>query len=461
MLAQQLADYAKNLRFRALPPEVIHEAKRRVLDSLGCAYGGLTALPCRIAKRLAARAVQKSGATIWGTRHRTIPELAAFANATAVRYLDCNDTYLSKEPAHPSDNIPACLAVAESLQADGRQCLQAIVLAYEIQCRLCDAAALRPRGWDHVTYGAFSTAIATAKLLKLSIKQTVHALNLGGITAGALRQTRVGEVSSWKACAFANASRNGMFAAYAAREGMTGPPAMFEGEKGFMNIIAGSFSLPELGGQIRSSYKILDTYIKPRPVEYHAQSAVEAALAIRQDLMREYGQCPVEGITSITVGSGEVAIEIIGRDPEKWHPATRETADHSLPFCVAAALVDGDLTPLSFSPHKLKNPIQLDLMQKIRVEEVKAFSEQYPQTFTTKIDVHMIGGRNFTAQVDFPSGHPRRPLSDRELEEKLQQFTAGKISRNHTSKLIRLVWELDCMNDVKQLIAALPVLDER
>src|SRR5690606_25383286 len=150
--------------------------------------------------------------------------------------------------------------------------------------------------------------------------------------------------------------------------------------------------------------------------------------------------CPVGDIASITVGSGDVAIEIIGRDPEKWHPATRETADHSLPFCVAAALVGGDITPRSFSPHQLKNPIQLDLMQKIRVEEVKAFSEQYPQTFTTKIDIHMTGGRNFMAQVDYPKGHPRRPLTDCELEEKFQRFAAGKISRNTISKLIRLVW---------------------
>ncbi|MCA9456823.1 MAG: MmgE/PrpD family protein, partial [Nitrospira sp.] len=282
MLAERLAEYAEFLTFRSLPPEVIHEVKRRVLDSLACAYGAIIAPPCRIARRLATQVMVKDGATVWGTRHRTSPDLAAFANGTAVRYLDCNDTYLSREPAHPSDNIPACLAVAESLHVHGRQFIQSIVLAYEVQCRLCDAAALRPRGWDHVTYGAFSTAVATARLLKLSKIQTVHALNLAGITAGALRQTRVGEVSLWKACAFANASRNGIFAGLAAREGMTGPEAMFEGEKGFMKVISGPFSLPEMGGRHGSSYKILDTYIKPHPVEYHAQSAVEAAFAIRE-----------------------------------------------------------------------------------------------------------------------------------------------------------------------------------
>lgn len=461
MLADRLAEYAGSLTFQSLPQEVIHEVKRRVLDSLGCAYGAITAPPCRIARRLATRVVLKEGATVWGTCHRTSPELAAFANGTAVRYLDCNDTYLSKEPAHPSDNIPACLAVAESLHVHGRQLVQAIVLAYEIQCRLCDAAALRPRGWDHVTYGAFSTAVAAGRLLKLSKNQIVHALNLAGITAGALRQTRVGEVSLWKACAFANASRNGIFAGYAAREGMTGPGAMFEGEKGFMKVISGSFSLPDMGGSNGSSYKILDTYIKPHPVEYHAQSAVEAAFAIREQLRAEYGECSVHRINSIIIGSGDVAIEIIGRDQEKWHPKTRETADHSLPFCVAVALADGKISPQSFSRHRLNDTVLLDLMQKVRVEEVKAFSERYPDAMPTKIDITMMDGKSFTAQIDHPRGHPRRPLSDRELELKFQKLTSRNIGRKDMTNVIQTVWKLEHLKDVKTLISVLPVMDKR
>ena len=461
MLAERLAEYAEFLTFRSLPPEVIHEVKRRVLDSLACAYGAIIAPPCRIARRLATQVMVKDGATVWGTRHRTSPDLAAFANGTAVRYLDCNDTYLSREPAHPSDNIPACLAVAESLHVHGRQFIQSIVLAYEVQCRLCDAAALRPRGWDHVTYGAFSTAVATARLLKLSKIQTVHALNLAGITAGALRQTRVGEVSLWKACAFANASRNGIFAGLAAREGMTGPEAMFEGEKGFMKVISGPFSLPEMGGRHGSSYKILDTYIKPHPVEYHAQSAVEAAFAIREQLIAACGEYPAHRIKAIIVGSGDVAIEIIGRDQEKWHPKTRETADHSLPFCVAVALTDGEIAPRSFSPHRLNDTVLLNLMQKIRVEEVKEFSERYPDAMANRIDVTLMDGRTFTAQIDHPKGHPRRPLTDRELELKFQKLSSRKIGRKDITNVIQTVWELDRLKDVNVLVSALPVMDRR
>jgi len=458
MLAERLAEYAKSLRYANLPADVVHEVKRRLVDSMACAYGAITAPPCRIARGLALRVSLKDGATVWGTRHRTTPELAAFANGSLVRYLDFNDTYLSKEPAHPSDNIPACLAIAESLQANGRQLIQAIVLAYEIQCRLCDAAALRPRGWDHVTYGAFSTSIAAAKLLNLSKTKTIHAINLAGITAGALRQTRVGEVSLWKACAFANSSRNGIFASYAAREGMTGPAAMFEGEKGFMKILSGSLTLPELGGENGTSYKILDTYIKPRPLEYHAQSAVEAAFEVRQQIRSAYGAFYLDQIEDIEVGSFDVAIEIIGRDPEKWHPKTRETADHSLPFCVALALTDGKITPQSFSRKRFEDQAMLALMQTVKIKEVKSFTEQYPCAMPTKIVVRMRGGKKFTAQVDHPSGHPRRPLSDHDLEVKFHLLADRKIGEREVTRFMQRIWELERLNDVKMFVAAMPVL---
>ena len=458
MLAERLAEYAKSLRYTNLPSDVVHEVKRRFVDSVACAYGAITAPPCRIARRLALRVLLKDGATVWGTHHRTTPELAAFANGSLVRYLDFNDTYLSKEPAHPSDNIPACLAVAESLQGNGRQLILAIVLAYEIQCRLCDAAALRPRGWDHVTYGAFSVSVATAKLLNLSKGKIIHAMNLAGITAGALRQTRVGEVSFWKACAFANSSRNGIFASYAAREGMTGPIAMFEGEKGFMQIVSGSFTLPELGGENGASYKILGTYIKPRPLEYHAQSAVEAAFDVRQQIRTAYGVFHVDQIENIEIGSFDVAIEIIGRDPEKWHPKTRETADHSLPFCVALALADGKISPQSFTRKRFEDKAMLALMQKVKIEEIKDFTEQYPDAMPTKIVVRMMGGKEFTAQVDHPRGHPRRPLSDRDLEQKFYSLTARKMKRSDATGLLQQVWELEQVKDINTFIRALPIV---
>ena len=148
-LAHQLADYACALRFEDLSKEVVHEVKRRVIDSLGCALGAWNEEPCVIARRVASDFSAKHGSTIIGTDHKAPPDWAAFANGCCIRYFDYNDTYLSKEPAHPSDNISAALAVAESVGASGRELITAIALAYEVQCRFCDAASIRARGWDH------------------------------------------------------------------------------------------------------------------------------------------------------------------------------------------------------------------------------------------------------------------------------------------------------------------------
>src|ERR1700730_8923690 len=232
-LAHQLAKYACELKFEDLSKEVVHEVKRRVIDSLGCALSAWNEEPCVIARNVASEFSANRGSTIIGTSHQTPPDWAAFANGCCIRYFDYNDTYLSKEPAHPSDNISAALAVAESVGATGKEFITAVALAYEVQCRFCDAASIRARGWDHVTYGAFSTALAAAKLMKLDPKRTRHAVNIAGVAGAAMRQARVGELSHWKGVAFANAARLGVFSALLARAGMTGPGPIFEGQMGF------------------------------------------------------------------------------------------------------------------------------------------------------------------------------------------------------------------------------------
>ena len=176
------------------------------------------------------------------------PDWAAFANGVHIRYLDCNDTYLSLEPAHPSDNWAAVMAAGQIAGADGRDWIAAAAVAYEAQCRLCDAASIRARGWDHTTYGSISAALAASKLLGLSHEQTVHALGIAGTTGTALRLTRAGELSMWKGCAFAFAARNGVFAAMLAADGLTGPAPLFEGEMGFFQQVSGPFELHKLGG---------------------------------------------------------------------------------------------------------------------------------------------------------------------------------------------------------------------
>lgn len=462
MLADHLAQYTRALCYDDLPAPVVHEVKRRLLDSLGCAFGAWNAPPCSIARKLAQSANIPTGATLWGTAHKTLPELATFANGAMVRYLDFNDTYLGKEPAHPSDNIPAVIAAGETVHASGTRVIQSIALAYEIQCRLCDAAALRPKGWDHVTYGPISSALGAAKVMKLTEAQARQAINLAAVANIALRQTRVGDLSMWKACAFSNAARNGLFAALLARLGMTGPSPIFEGEKGFMKVVSGSFELPRLGGRpaldgASVPFKILDTYIKHFPVEYHAQTAVEAALALRAKLIEQEGPETIHTLSDVEIGSYAVAIEIIGRDPEKWRPATRETADHSFPYCVAAALMDGRLALPSFNAKRLADPALRKLMRHIRVIPLPDFDGVYPGTMPTRITATTAKGVTYSAHVDLPLGHPARPLSDRQIEEKFRRLASRRLGGTRLNRLIEFVWNLEQVKDIGTLMPLLKV----
>ncbi|MCP9469822.1 MAG: MmgE/PrpD family protein [Nitrospira sp.] len=461
-LAARLARYSRAFRYKSLPSEVVHDVKRRLLDSLACAIGAWQAPPCRIAREVARSVMVPGGATIWGMEDKTSPDLATFANGSLVRYFDFNDTYLSKEPAHPSDNIAAVLATGEAVRASGEQVIAAIALAYEVHCRLCDAAALRPRGWDHVTYGAFSSSLGAAHVMNLSLAQTEQAVNLAGVSNIALRQTRVGAISMWKACAFANAARNGVFAALLARRGMTGPAPIFEGEKGFMPLVSGCFELPLMGGETTSNgdgapFKILDTYIKPAPVEYHAQTAVEAAVAVRSELVAAEGHEALAEIEDIEIGSYDVAIEIIGRDPEKWRPATRETADHSFPYCVAVALLDGKVTLRSFTSKRLSDPAVHELMQKVRVVPVPELAGLYPHAMPTRITVKTNGGKFYCRQVDHPLGHPRRPLSDREIEQKFHRLTVGKMRPSQVERILETVWGLERIAEINDVMPLLRI----
>ena len=439
-IAEYLSSYAYDLQFSDLPKDVIHEAKRRVIDSFGCAIRAFDAEPCRIARKIAQSVNVSEGATILGTSKKTLPDLAAFANGAMIRYLDCNDTYLSKEPAHPSDNIGAALAVAETEGTSGRDLITAIVLAYEVQCRLCDVASLRSRGWDHVTYGAFSTALCSAKLMKLSKKSMQHALGLAGVANVALRQTRVGELSMWKGCAFANAARNGVFAALLAGEGMTGPAPIFEGEKGFMKLVSGQFGLHKFGSD-NVPFKILETCIKHFPVEYHAQSAVEAALDLGRELQKKEGSNFISSIKSLEIQSSGAAIEIIGSGSERWNPQTRETADHSLPYCVAAALMDGTITIDSFSIRSMKDKKLRGLLQNIIVTEDKQFTKNYPEKISNRIIVHTH--RKYVKQVDYPRGHPKNYMTSKELGEKFRSLTTGKLGKAKGEKVLDSLWSLE------------------
>jgi 2-methylcitrate dehydratase len=438
-IARRLAEYASQVTFDSLRPAVVHEVRRRVLDSFGCAYGAYESPVGRIVRRVAERAGVGDGGTLFGSRDRVLPELATFANGAMVRYLDFNDTYLSLEPAHPSDNIPACFAAAEAAGSTGRELVAAIALAYEIQCRLCDAASIRARGWDHVTYGCFSSALAAGRLLGLDVHGLEQAVNLAGVNAAALRQTRVGQLSMWKGCAFANAARNGVFAALLAAEGMTGPEEIFEGPMGFRRQVSGDLDLAI--EEWDSPAMLRDTSIKFWPAEYHSQSAIDAALQLRGEASEPH--LLAGSITSITIHSFDAAVDIIGSEPEKWRPTSRETADHSMPYCVAVALLDGEVTLAQFSEERIAREDVRALMQKIEILRDPALTEQYPVGIPNRIEIATEGDGFYVREVSFPRGHARNPMTDAEVIEKFRSLAALHLPAPAIDTLQRKVWRLE------------------
>lgn len=443
-LADRLAEYATSLRYSDLPRLVVHEVKRRVIDSLAVAAGAMDSHPYRVARTCAERTSGTPSVAMLGGGESSV-EWATFVNGVLIRYLDYNDTYLSLEPAHPSDNLAAVLAVADYAEASGKDAIVAAVIAYEIQCRLCDAASLRKHGIDHVTYGAFSSTAAACRLLGLDARKTAHALGIAGVCNIALRQTRSGELSEWKGCAFANAARNAVFASLLAADGMTGPAPIFEGDLGFMKLITGPFELDELGGD-GTPFMIGRTYIKYWPAEYHSQSAIDAALQLRQEI----GE--IDKIEAIDIHTFDAAVDIIGKDPEKWRPTTRETADHSLPYCVAVALLDGEVTLRQFDEAHLNDPRLQGLVQKVRVHRDAELSKRYPAGIPNRITVTLEDGRQLVEEVEFPRGHAENPMTDEEVAHKFRMLAVPRWGAERAGKILDLCWRLEELAAVRPLV---------
>ena len=451
-IAEELSQYSSSVKYSDIPENIIHESKKRIIDALGCGIGAFKVDPVKFSRRIAEKAKVKDGSTLLGTRRKSTPDMASFVNGIMVRYFDYNDTYLSREPAHPSDNIGACLSVADSEGASGRDLLLSVVLAFEIQCRLCDAADIRHRGWDHVCYGLVSTALASGRLMDLNPEKMTQAVNLALNSHITMRQVRAGELSMWKGCSFANAGRNGVFSALLAREGMTGPSPIFEGEMGFFKQVSGAFqiNMEDFGGR-RGNFKIGETYLKYFPAEIHSQTAIWAALEAGKEVE------DLNDIVSVEIASHEAGYTILGKDPEKWAPATKETADHSLPYIVAMAIREGKIENSSYAPKKFKDPKILDFLKKVTVVEDKDLTAMYPEAVANRVTVKLSSGKVISKQVNYHKGHPKNPMSDQDVEKKFRTLTKRQLTKNQVKRAFKTLWTLEKVNNVSKLFSALVV----
>ncbi|WP_342706033.1 MmgE/PrpD family protein [Burkholderia arboris] len=444
-LAQQLADYAAGLQYRDLDDATVETIKAHLIDALGCAIAAHDERPVRIARDVAL-ASPGGVSTIVGTRERTSPDLAAFATGTALRYYDFNDAYAGKETGHPSDNMSACLAVAEAQHANGRDLILSIAIAYEIACRLMDAAAISPRGWDHTCYSLPAVALAAGKLMRMPAPQLVQAVNLSINSHLALNQTRVQQLSNWKALADADAARNAVFSTQLARAGLTGPAPIFEGMAGFFPQVSGPFAVDthEFGGR-GGAFRIGKCFVKFYPAQGLTQTAIPAAV----DVAAQVGD--LRRIQRIEIDTTEVGYVTAGRDREKWAPSTHETADHSLPYIVARAMLDGDITTESYRHDALQDPALRALIERITVREDPSLTARYPAQAPNRVTAVCEDGTTCTKQVDDLPGSPTRPMR---RDDYVAKFT--KNCRRHWNPAqihaaLDYLWRLDEQPDVASL----------
>ncbi|HEU0021182.1 MAG TPA: MmgE/PrpD family protein [Dehalococcoidia bacterium] len=444
-----LSSYACHLSYEDLSPPTVHQIKRTVVDTLGCAMGGYLSEPGKVARRLASSISSTMPSRILGTEDHSSMDMAGFANGVMVRYLDCNDSYFSPGGGHPSDMIPAALAAGDTLRADGQTVITAIALAYEIFCRISDQVP--ESGWDQGIFSVIGAACAAGRVMGLDQERMAHAISLAVVPNIPLRVTRMGELSMWKGCAAASATRAGIFAAQLAAEGMCGPLEPFEGRKGLWESALGrpQIELEAFGGA-NEPFRINQSTFKFYPSQIHTQSPIGLAIEL-------HSQVNPSDIKSIHIDSYRSAVSSASTEPEKWDPRTRETADHSIPFLVAVGLLDGAVTPATFTAERIGDPALRPLLNKMTIEENAEFTARYPSEYNCRIEVTTNSGDQKVAATSYPKGHRNNPLSDTEVSAKFRRLATPTLTSQQCDEALDLLWSLDNLTSLDDVFDALVV----
>ena len=444
-LTRQIAAFANGLRFDHLGEDIAHAATQRLIDALGCAVGAHDCEPAEIGRRLAAgqTAGKFAGRTLF--KDVTLPvEIAGFINATMIRNFDFNDRFPG---GHPSDGLGAHLALAGAASIEGKRFLAAMVVTYEIFIRLSESSNMRTLGWDQGFAVALSTTCGICNLLGLTVEQTANAIGMTATATVPLRVTRSGELTPWKHVATAFAARNGVFSATLAAEGMVGPGNAFEGRSGLFDNITGPFDVapfPTEGGD----FHLPRTLLKYWPLETNGQPVVWAALEMREKVTPD-------DIESIEVLCDEFTRFEIASEPEKWDPQTRETADHSLPYIFARALVDGPLTVASFVEALVRDETLRPLLQKIKVTTDPAIEALVPHTMMVRAIARTRDGDTHEVEIANPLGHPENPMQDSDIEKKFRSQCEPVIGADRCGAVLDAWWQVGDAADLRPLIEML------
>ncbi|MFQ5424298.1 MAG: MmgE/PrpD family protein [Phycisphaerae bacterium] len=448
-LTERIARWACDLRYDDLTPEAIDAAKRFLYDSVGCALGGSQVDDVRIFLDHYRTLGSAGPCTVIGTGDRVNPVAAGMLNALMIRAMDYNDIYWKQDPAHPSDLISAPLAIGEWKKMTGRDLILGIVLGYEITMRLCHVAlpGIRERGWHHATLMAFAAPVVAGRMLGLTSAQMQHAIGIAACHRFTLGCAVAGKLTMMKNTVSPMATRDGIEAALLAKRGYTGPEGVIEGKEGMAHCLGEDWDYSWITERLDDRFMITDCGMKSYPIEALMHSPVSATL----HLVREHA-LKAEDIEEVRIESIARAADILS-DPAKYDPQSKESADHSLPYSIAAAIAEGRVTPREFTKEKLWDARLRAQMKKVKVVANDEFEKAFPARQCTRVTITTTDGRSVSAERDFPKGDPRDPMTLDELQVKFDALAEPLLSERRRTVLKDCVFALETMEDVGKLMA--------
>jgi len=450
-LSYDLARWARGLTYDSLSPEAVDAAKRFLFDSIGCALGGSRQEDVRIALEHQRQMGGAGMCTCLVSGFRTNPVDAAFLNALMIRAMDYNDIYWKQDPSHPSDIIPAATSVCEWKDLSGKDLILGIIIAYELEMRLCEAGdpGVREYGWHHATLTQFVSPFVAGRLLGLSEAQLVSAAGISASRACSLGAVTAGKLTNMKNTVDPWATRMGVESALLAQRGYTGPEHIFDGKEGLFHVFGHAHHqgrpvrwmedvlTGELPTSPRDHYRILDCGMKSFPIEALSHAPLTAMMKI----VREHSIDP-DSVEEITVEVVARAADILG-DPAKYRPTSKETADHSLPYSMAVGLMDGMVTPLQFTQERIDDPKLPAVMDKVKVVANEEFEALFPKFQPSRVTIRLKGGASHTQRVDVPKGDPRDPMSEEEIGVKFNALGDGVLPQDRLDALREAILSID------------------
>jgi 2-methylcitrate dehydratase len=443
-----MSQWGAGVRYEDLSPEAVYQAKRFLLDSVGCALGGYQQHDVSIALEVLHEIAGAGNATVIGTGKRMDAVSASLANALMIRCMDYNDIYWKQDPSHPSDILPAAMACCERTGSDGRELAVGLVLGHELEMRLCEAAypGIRERGWHHATLTAFVSPLVAGRMLHLDGQKLQHAIGISASARATFGAVTAGKLTMMKNTVDPLATQSGVLAALLAEKGYTGPEHVIEGKEGIVHCFGPEWKLNVLTDGLGESWRITQCGMKAFPTEALTHTPISAVLALVKDNNLQPHQ-----IARVHIRTTARGADILS-DPSKYEPHTKETADHSLPYVIAAAIAERQVTPLQFTPEKINDPLIREQLRKVVVVADPEIEKVFPALQRVKVSIHTNDGSEFMTQLDYPKGDPRNPLSDQEVEEKFEALAGPVLSKAARRRAMDAIWKLDEQTSVAELM---------